>query len=104
MRREEVTGPEYLDRPTPDAAEQVSERDRIQRALLRVPAGQRTILLLRFYEDRSVEDVSAILHKTTGTIKIQTSRGLATLRKALADAPHEGSDGDERLARIVRRR
>jgi len=102
-RREHAAEPEFLDRSVPDPAAQVAERDRIQQALLKIPAGQRKVLLLRFYEDLSVEDTAAILGKTTGTIKSQTARGLAALHRVLGDTPWGENENIGRFASVVRR-
>ena len=42
------------------------------------------MLVLRFFDDLSVEQTAEILGCTTGTVKTQTSRGLADLRTSLA--------------------
>jgi RNA polymerase sigma-70 factor (sigma-E family) len=102
-RREHLALPEVLDRSIPDPAAEVAERDRIQQALLKIPPGQRKVLLLRFYEDLSVEDTAAILGKSTGTIKSQTARGLAALHRVLGDAPWGESEYSGRFASVVRR-
>lgn len=52
-------------------------------ALLTIPAGQRTVLVLRFFEDLSVEQTAALLRTSPGNVKSQTSRGLDALRSAL---------------------
>jgi RNA polymerase sigma factor (sigma-70 family) len=64
-------------------AEQGAEdRVALRAALLAVPPGQRTVLVLRFLADLSVEQVAETLGCTTGTVKSQTARGLVALRAA----------------------
>ncbi|MEU4703003.1 SigE family RNA polymerase sigma factor [Nonomuraea dietziae] len=64
----------------------------INRALAAVPPRQRATLVLRFHCDLSVEQTAHALGCSTGTVKSQTARGLATLRSMLG-AP------ESRLAR-----
>lgn len=64
----------------PDAGP--AERLALRAALMAVPPGQRAVLVLRFVADLSIEQVAATLGCTTGTVKSQTARGLATLRAA----------------------
>lgn len=59
-----------------------AERLALRAALLTVPPGQRAVLVLRFVADLSVEQVAETLGCSVGTVKSQTSRGLATLRAA----------------------
>ena len=63
----------------------VDERDKLLAALRRVPPRQRAVLVLRFWEDLSVEQTAATLGTSAGNVKSQTSRGLSTLRTALVD-------------------
>jgi RNA polymerase sigma-70 factor (sigma-E family) len=79
--------------PETVAPAQAGPEDRmaIRAALLAVPAGQRTVLVLRFIADLSVEQVAAALGCTTGTVKSQTARGLAALRVAYERPAYTGS-------------
>ncbi len=69
------------DRPVPPD-HSAHERLAMRAALMAVPPGQRAVLVLRFVADLSVEQVAGTLGCSTGTVKSQTARGLATLREA----------------------
>ncbi len=64
-------------------------------ALLMIPAGQRTVLVLRFFEDLSVEQAASLLRTSRGNVKSQTSRGLEALRTALRTRPAETTPAAE---------
>ena len=68
--------------PSPVAAD--ATRQELIAALREVPRGQRVVLVLRFWEDQSVEQTAAALGTSQGNVKSQTSRGLDALRAALA--------------------
>jgi RNA polymerase sigma-70 factor (sigma-E family) len=55
----------------------------VRRALAQLPAGQRAVVVMRYWEDLSVAETAAVLGKSEGTIKSQAAKGLASLRKLL---------------------
>lgn len=76
---------EFLpERAAPDRLEEQLERDALWRHVKALPARQRAVLVLRFYEDMSEAQTAAMLNISAGTVKSQTSRALATLRQRLA--------------------
>ncbi|GIH27830.1 RNA polymerase sigma24 factor [Acrocarpospora phusangensis] len=60
----------------------------LRRALARLPARQRAILVLRYYCDLSVEETARTLRCSQGNVKSQTARGIDRLRRML-DTPAE---------------
>jgi RNA polymerase sigma-70 factor (sigma-E family) len=61
------------------------DRAVLRAALAGLPAGQRAVLVLRFLCDLPVAEVSELLGCSPGTVKSQTSHGLANLRQALTE-------------------
>jgi RNA polymerase sigma-70 factor (sigma-E family) len=79
-----------LDHDVPLAAtESVLDHDALMRAARGLPAGQRAVLVLRFFDDLSVEETARTLGCTDGTVKSQTSRALANLRVALTPTDND---------------
>lgn len=56
------------------------ERADLGRALTELPRAQRAVLVLRFFEDKSVAEVAGLLRMPEGSVKSHTRRGLAALR------------------------
>ncbi|NUP51077.1 MAG: SigE family RNA polymerase sigma factor [Catenulispora sp.] len=54
-------------------------------ALDRLPPKARAVVVLRYWEDLSVEATAAVLGCSTGNVKSQSSRALARLRALLGD-------------------
>jgi RNA polymerase sigma-70 factor (sigma-E family) len=69
--------------PSDGGESRVDDRVALLAGLARVPARQRAALVLRFFDDCSVEDTARALDCSEGTVKSNTSRGLAALRTAL---------------------
>ncbi|MEU8296528.1 SigE family RNA polymerase sigma factor [Micromonospora sp. NPDC048909] len=78
------------ERAAADEIEQQLDRDVLWRHLSALPTRQRAVLVLRYYEDMSEAQTAALLDISPGTVKSQTSRALATLRKRMgAEAAQE---------------
>lgn len=82
-RRERVVG-ELPDHAAREAG--VEDRLAVQAALAQLPPRQRAVLVLRFWEDLSVDATAAALGCAAGTVKSQTAKALANLRGPLTAA------------------
>jgi RNA polymerase sigma-70 factor (sigma-E family) len=72
-----------------DATSQVGERDLIWRMLIGLPRRQRTVLVLRYYEDLSDPEIASMLGCAEGTVRSLASRAFASLRLHPHLAPQE---------------
>jgi RNA polymerase sigma-70 factor (sigma-E family) len=70
-----------------DPIGQVADRDLVLRLLAQLPPRQRTVVVLRFWEDLPEAEVARTLGCSLGTVKAHSSRGLARLRQ-LAGSQH----------------
>ena len=70
---------------TVDVLADPDDTDRVWGLVLTLPARQRATVALRYYEQLSVAETAEVLGCSTGTVKSNTSRGLATLRRLVAD-------------------
>ena len=61
------------------------EHDRMWAHLQSLPARQRAVVVLRFYEDLTEAQTAAVLGCSTGTVKSQAHRAIATLRRRLEE-------------------
>jgi RNA polymerase sigma-70 factor (sigma-E family) len=77
-RRGAAAGP-VDDRPAPDGPDVVERLSQLE-LLRRLPPRQRAAVVLRFYDDLSIQETAAALGCTEGTIKSLSSRGLRALR------------------------
>jgi RNA polymerase sigma-70 factor (sigma-E family) len=67
----------------PDPATPPEDRALLRAALATVPPRQQAVLVLRFVHDLPVEEVAQLLGCSAGTVKSQSARGLARLRRHL---------------------
>jgi RNA polymerase sigma-70 factor (sigma-E family) len=65
-----------------DQTSEVDNRDYLLRALAGLPPRQRTVLVLRCFDDLSEIETAQMLGCSVGTVKSQAARGLARLREA----------------------
>ncbi|GGW52410.1 RNA polymerase sigma factor [Streptomyces lucensis JCM 4490] len=76
---------EELPEPEPmpgadDPAEQQALHDAMWRAITKLPARQRAMVVLRYYEDLSEAQTAEVLGVSVGTVKSAVSRALGKLR------------------------
>lgn len=64
-----------------DSSERHADRDALWRALGRLSARQRAIVVLRYFEDLTESEIAETLGIHVGTVKSQASRAMAKLRQ-----------------------
>ena len=82
------------DRPAAPGSDP-ADRDRSGGRLRRLPVRQRTVLVLRFYDDATDEDIAAALGCRRGTVRSLASRGFAALRGD-PTLGYDSAEGDAR--------
>ncbi len=88
--RRELLGFADIDPPAPDAVD-AEDRDLIVEALLGLPPGQRSVVVLRHYWGLSVDETATDLGISAGTVKSQTSAALRHLEQVLSPHYDRGS-------------
>jgi RNA polymerase sigma-70 factor (sigma-E family) len=63
--------------------EAIEARTELMQALQTLPDGQRAVVVLRYFEDRTERETAAILECSVGTVKSQHAKAIAKLRKFL---------------------
>jgi RNA polymerase sigma-70 factor (sigma-E family) len=81
----EVVLAELPDRPGRPAADTPELHIALMRALATLPVRDQAIVVLRHWEDQSVEMVSEILGVSASVVKMQTMRALSRLRDLLGE-------------------
>ena len=70
----------------PTVVDEVVRRDRSRRvwtAIDQLPHQQRTAMILKFAEDKKIEEIAVIMQKTSGAVKLLLHRGVERLRREL---------------------
>lgn len=85
FRRREVLGLDAIDAPTASSMDSaVSNRWVLVEALRQLPKRQREVVVLRYFEDLSIDEVADLLGISQGAVKRHAHRGIARLRTVLA--------------------
>ncbi len=79
-RRRETAVAQVPDLPTQDPTVVADTRVALRDALLALPPGKRTVLVLRYLEDLPEAQVAEILGCSIGTVRSQTHKAIAQLR------------------------
>lgn len=80
--REERSGDDRGVRLVDDHA---ADHDEVWQALRRLPEAQRSVLVLRYYEDLSEAATADVLGVSVGTVKSRAARGIARLEELVED-------------------
>jgi len=93
--------PRLVDRSVaPDPETASADHDRVGRALALLAPQERTVVLLRFYDDLKVADVAAQMHLAEGTVKRYLSNALDKLAGELGSV----DDSTERVGLVERKK
>jgi len=97
-RQGRLRGATARDRPTievVDPSSVLADREAMWQALATLPAKQRAVLVLRYYEDLPDDQIADVLQCSVGTVRSNVSRALRSLREAATtpakEARHEHS-------------
>jgi RNA polymerase sigma-70 factor (sigma-E family) len=91
-RRHEVSSAEPPERTEPERTDDALAHDHMWGALATLPPRQRAVLVLRYYEDLSEQQIADALGCRPGTVKSQASAALAALRLRM-DLPTPTGEG-----------
>jgi RNA polymerase sigma-70 factor (sigma-E family) len=81
----EVVLADLPDRPGPDGRSTAELHVTLMDALATLPVRDQAIVVLRHYEDQSVDTVAEILGVSASVVKMQSMRALSRLREQLGD-------------------
>ena len=68
--------------PDGDSTQSMADQEDMWQRLAELPPRQRTVLVLRYYEDLSDAEIATVLETSAATVRSHASRALAALRRA----------------------
>jgi RNA polymerase sigma-70 factor (sigma-E family) len=68
-----------------DAAAELADRDVVWRLVRQLPPRQRTVIVLRYYEDYDDVTIAELLQCSEGTVRTQAKRALGKLQRLRTD-------------------
>lgn len=74
-------------KPSPTSTTDHTPDHALRAALLELPIRQRQCVALRYYEDRTVQDIANLLDISAGSVKTHLHRGLKRLEEAMKEQP-----------------
>ena len=81
-RRPETVVADLPDDGHSDHADATTDRVALRQLIATLPPRQRAVIVLRYLEDMSVDEVAGVLGCTRGTVSSQATRALAHLRRS----------------------
>jgi RNA polymerase sigma-70 factor (sigma-E family) len=87
-RPAEAPAHEFIEAPAAgddESSSRAALRETLLPAVLQLPMRQRAVLVLRYFEELSLEETAAALDCSVGTVKSQAHRALARLRELLGE-------------------
>ena len=83
-QRADPQGFEAQNVPSGDAADSAFRYQQLYLALDRIPEKEKAVVVLHYFEDRSVKEIAAILEMPAGTVKYHLSMGRNHLKEHLS--------------------
>ena len=91
--------PGLIEHGLPDASGDINDRDQLERGFQRLSMDHRSVVVMHYYLDLTIEDTAEALGISAGTATSRLNRAKARLRLALqADAPRASLPKSERAA------
>ncbi len=76
-----------IENPAPGVIDSNLDIEKIKKAINQLKDEQQNVIILRFIEDLSLQEVASILNKTEGAVKLLQHRAIKNLRKTLNPKP-----------------